>query len=784
MSAANLYTAGYRDLVSVIPPKAELAPTTKIRLESRGKAPGKQRLDGRWVGYPFLTADPPTPRDIRQWTEWGANVGIQGRHFPGLDIDSEDATLTKFVVQEAVRFLGDAPVRTSREPRRLLVYRTDNPFPRQRAAISFRGQEHMIEMLGEGRQYLVHGYHPSGTEYGWEKQPLWGWAPDTLTPVDAEKVQAFFEHLKARLGGRAEVRIIGSDADKEPPPPQESLLAPSLDLLREVVEAIPNDYPDRETYIRVGYAVKAAAGPSREGEAFDIWSAWASKWEHGSNEPETMAADWSGMKGPYRSGWDYLQGMRGAASVVAAAEFAADPDADPEDAPSGGAAPRKVADADNAQRLVEMHGDKIRYVVQWGRWLVWQDGRWVEDPYDVYVSKLAMDVGHSLREQAASLFGKEAEALFKLGTQALQTSRIANMVRLARSFPSVQIHHEQLDADPWLLGVRNGVVDLRTGKLRGSKPEDLVTMQCPVDYRPAAQAPRWEQAMEEWFPDAETRAYVQRLAGAALHGGQKDHIFVIDHGHGRNGKGTYTRAVQRVLGPYCVLVHKDLLAGTRDQHDTVKAALFRARLAFASETQRRVRLREESIKALTGGDRIQARRMREDPWEFNPTHMLRLNTNYLPQVNGRDEGIWRRIRVVEWISDFEGREDKGLDDRLAAEAPGILRWMIEGCIAWQERGLDEPEAVLEATADYRSNEDTCTKLAADSGWEFGEGYEARGAEVQQQVNRWKQATGSDMPYAEVTRWLETDMACSRTRTRHGIVWRGIRTPEGEDEWET
>ena len=780
MSAAHLFTAGYTDLVSVIPPKADLAPTTKIKLDSRGKAPGKRRLDGRWTGYPFLSSGPVTARDIREWTNWKANVGIQGKHFPGLDVDSEDATLTQFIVQEALSFLGPAPVRTSREPRRLLVYRTDEPFARVRAIITYRGKSHVIEMLGDGRQYLVHGAHPSGTDYGWEGKPLWQWPPGTLAAVDQGKVLEFFAHLRAKLGNRADVLIAGTEADPtEPPPPQESLLAPSLELLREVVDAIPNDYDDRETYIRVGYAVKAAAGPDHAGEAFDIWSAWASRWEHGANEPETMAADWAGMKPPYKTGWAYLQSMRGAAAVVAASEFAADPGGEE---PASKAAPREMADADNARRLVALHGDRLRFVVQWGRWLVWQDGRWVEDPYDVYVSRLAMDVGHMLREQATGMLGKEGEALFKAGTQALHTARISNMIRLARSFPEVQIHHEQLDVNPWLLGVRNGVVDLQTGKLREAEPEDLVTMQCPVDYRPDAKATRWEKALEEWFPDEETRGFVQRLAGAALHGGQKDHIFVIDYGHGRNGKGTYTRAVQRVLGPYCVLVHKDLLAGTRDQHDTVKAALFRARLAFAAETQRRVRLREESIKALTGGDRIQARRMREDPWEFNPTHMLRLNTNYLPQVNGRDEGIWRRIRVVEWISNFEGREDNELDDRLAVEAPGILRWMIDGCLAWQERGLDEPEAVQEATLRYRRDEDACNKMAADSGWEFGPEHSARGSEVQQQVNRWKQSTGSDLPYAEVTAWLETDMGCSRQRTRQGIVWRGVRTPEGEDEW--
>src|SRR5439155_11202182 len=183
-----------------------------------------------------------------------------------------------------------------------------------------------------------------------------------------------------------------------------------------------------------------------------------------------------------------------------------------------------------------------------------------------------------------------------------------------------------------------------------------------------------------WFPDAEVRAYVHRLAGAALVGAQFDHLFVIHYGGGGYGKGTFTRHLQAVLGPYAVEVHLSLLVEQRhSEHDTVKADLFRRRLAVAVETERRVKLAEASVKNLTGGDRIRARRMREDPWAFDPTHALWLQTNHLPEISGRDDGIWRRVRVVKWEASFKRTQDPTLDPTLDAEASGILRWLVEGC---------------------------------------------------------------------------------------------------------
>lgn len=453
-----------------------------------------------------------------------------------------------------------------------------------------------------------------------------------------------------------------------------------------------------------------------------------------------------------------------------------------------------LTDTGNAARLIDMHGERLHYVPQWGRWLVCgADGFWNIDHRDIHVRELAKDVGRALKEEAAACRDEtRAKQLFKFAWRSLNSHGVSGMVDLARGVEGVPLDHERLDTDGWLLGVENGVVDLRTGTLRPASGADLITLRAPVVYDPHAIAPRWMQAMEEWFPDPELRAYVKRVAGSALVGGQRDHALIIHYGDGRNGKGTFTRAIQHVLGPYFVVIHLSLLVQTRHaEHDTVKAELFRRRLAVASETERRVKLNESSVKNLTGGDRITARRMREDPWEFDPTHSLWLQTNHLPEISGRDTGIWSRIRVVKWEATFTGaKQDRDLDATLRAEAPGILRWLVEGCREWQEHGLAEPEAVVRETLAYRQKEDVLTRFAADVGLEFRTDLEIQAGELQELLTDWAQEEGVRPPTQDVGGWLRENGATKAQRrvrvdgqTKRRKFWVGVGIDDGQHEIE-
>lgn len=453
-----------------------------------------------------------------------------------------------------------------------------------------------------------------------------------------------------------------------------------------------------------------------------------------------------------------------------------------------------LTDTGNATRLVELHGNGLHYIAPWGKWLAWSDAelRWNLDHRDVRVRELAKDVGKALKVEANDEpDDARSKKIFAFARRSLNAHGISGMVDLARGIHGIPLDHEALDSDGWLLGVMNGCIGLNTGQLQTARPSDLMTLQAPVKWDEDAKAPRWEQALEEWFPAPEVRAYVKRVAGSALVGAQRDHVFVIHYGGGRNGKGTFVRAVFRALGPYCRVIHLSLLVEQKySQHDTVKAELFRARLAVASETQRRVKLDEANIKNLTGGDRITARRMREDPWEFDPTHSLWLQTNHLPEIGGRDRGIWSRIRVVKWETTFaEEDQDSSLDERLATEAPGILRWLVEGCLEWQQHGLDEPESVIRETLAYRNAEDVFSRFADDVGLAFRPGLEIQAGAFQELLTDWAKGEGIDPPAKEVGTWLRenearqarqyiTDPAGKRKRARY---WVGVGINDGNHE---
>jgi putative DNA primase/helicase len=469
-----------------------------------------------------------------------------------------------------------------------------------------------------------------------------------------------------------------------------------------------------------------------------------------------------------------------------------DPDDDPATDIGSASSHLRLNDTDNSTRLIDLHGDRLRFVTKWGAWIVWDGTRWIVDRNRVAITELAKDVSRVLYREASET--RDPDTAKKLGRWADQSAtrgRISSMIELARGIDGVAISHDELDADPWLFGVTNGYIDLRKGTYHPPDPDKLMTMQASVAYDPGAEAPRWEQALREWFPDEEVRRFVQRLSGHALSGDPRsDHIFVIHHGDGRNGKGTFMRAHKHVLGPYYVTPDKSLLVQKRhEQHPTVKARLYGARLAVASETEHRERLNEAQVKNLTGRDPINARRMREDEWEFEPTHSFWLQTNYLPEISGSDTGIWSRIKVVPWTETFTNGGDGDLDVTLAGEVSGILNWMIAGCLDWQAEGLSDPDAVIRATLDYRATEDVLTRFATDTGIQFARSHTVVDAELKARIGQWATDEGVDKPDAKkINTWMKAN-GCREGRenytkddgkTSKRKIWKGARFQRPND----
>src|SRR6266851_1549366 len=300
--------------------------------------------------------------------------------------------------------------------------------------------------------------------------------------------------------------------------------------------------------------------------------------------------------------------------------------------------------------------------------------------------------------------------------------RINAMLDMARSEPSIPILPDQMDHDPSLLNCPNGTLEVRTGMLREHRRGDYLTKLCPTPYHKEATCPVFMKFLKTIFGgNAELIVFTQRVFGRCLSGDVSEQILPILWGVGANGKSTLVNAMMEVMGQdYAMKANADLLMVSRsERHPTEIAQLFGKRLVIASESAEGRRLNESLIKDLTGGERMRGRRMHEDFWEFDPTHKVFLITNYKPEVRGTDDGVWRRIRLIPFTQRFwdpnepscpdsvppEAIADKTLPDKLRQEYPGILAWLLRGCLDWQRDGLTLPEAVQIATAEYRSSQD-------------------------------------------------------------------------------
>ncbi len=440
----------------------------------------------------------------------------------------------------------------------------------------------------------------------------------------------------------------------------------------------------------------------------------------------------------------------------------------------------RLTDVGNASRFIEQADGTVRYVHGWGRWIVYRAGVWVLDPNGAMVVEAAKAVAEALMALVPQCSRDERERVFRAALRAESKGALSAMVELARGIPGVIVDHEDLDADPSILNVVNGTVDLRTGELRPHNPDDLCTQQCPVDYDPDAAAPVWDACLATWQPDLEIRDYLQREAGAGATGYSTE-TCSIHHGGGGNGKSKYFGALQSALGPYSIEPHKSLLVTSRhEQHATVLASLFRCRLAVASETEATDRLDDAQVKNLTGGDRLRARRMREDEWSFAPSHTLCMFSNYRPKVRGQDEGVWRRVRLIPWdVTIPEDQRDEHLTEKLMAELPGILRWIVQGAQKYLGEGLGAPDKVKVATAGYRANEDTVARFIAAAGIVFT----AHGTIPSSVLTEVHEAFCADSGLAvrshwqDVAKYLETHGAEPRRNGSRGRFWSGISLQE-------
>lgn len=351
-----------------------------------------------------------------------------------------------------------------------------------------------------------------------------------------------------------------------------------------------------------------------------------------------------------------------------------------------------------ALKFAARHAHNLRYVAMWNKWLRWDGTRWAFDD-----TKKAFSLSRDLcREVSIGVNkGREAKAIASAKTRAAVISLAGEDRRLAATV-------DQWDADPWLLNTPGGVIDLRTGKRRDHRPDDYMTKLAAVAPDASCPTPLWSKFLSTVTAgDADLQKFLARMCGYALTGSIDEHALFFLYGLGSNGKGVFVNTVSGVMGDYHhVAPIETFTESSTDRHPTELAMLRGARMVTAAETEEGRRWAESKIKVLTGGDPISARFMRQDFFEFTPQFKLIIAGNHKPGLRSVDEAIRRRFNMIPFsVTVPKAERDISLSEKLKSEWPGILAWMIEGCISWQNNRLAPPSAVIEATKNYLEAED-------------------------------------------------------------------------------
>lgn len=358
--------------------------------------------------------------------------------------------------------------------------------------------------------------------------------------------------------------------------------------------------------------------------------------------------------------------------------------------------PPAFTDEALALRFTDLHKDRLRYVAAWGRWYLWNGATWHPDE-----TMLAFDLARTICREASAECNDDSVA-----STVAAARTVAAVERLAKADRSHAATVDQWDADPWLLNTPGGVVDLRTGRMRSHRPGDYLTKVTAVT--PGGECPLWLSVLEKVTNnDTDLQVFIQRVVGYSLTGSIREHALFFAFGTGANGKGVVINTITGIMNTYATVASIDVFTASQtDRHPTDLAMLRGARLVTAQETEEGRRWAEARIKAMTGGDPITARFMRQDFFTFEPRFKLLIAGNHKPGLRNIDEAIRRRFNLIPFAVKIPVAErDQNLPEKLRAEWPGILKWAIQGCLDWQQQGLSPPKAVRDATAEYLDAED-------------------------------------------------------------------------------
>jgi putative DNA primase/helicase len=580
-------------------------------------------------------------------------------------------------------------------------------------------------VLGAGQQFVAYGYHPdTGLPYTWyldgEPSALTRFSRDALPELTCDAAIGWANRFDEMAGSLGWKLIADPSRATKNAKPAARLAGKRLDVrdeeLEEVVSAIP-DPQDYNQWIRVGMCLRHQAEDPQAGLV--IWKKWSSQ----AANFDSDACDRKWTTFCHEGKETYLTGK----TLYRLAGRPA-PDRDT-------AADLPLSEDAVARAFAERHVENLRYDHDLGKWMYFDGVRWQKEKTELALD-YARDICRELRTECADT--RAANALSR-------ASSAAAVERLARSDRTFAVVSDIWDKDRFLLGTPGGTVDLCSGVLRPTCREHCITMITAVaplaSCSPEVDMPVfWKFLKEVTSGDMEVINYLQRFGGYCLTGDTREQMLLFVHGPGGNGKSLFQSIIAEIIGEYAWTAPPEMFTSSRsERHPTELASLRGKRLVIASENETGKAWAEVRIKQVTGGDRITARLMRQDFFEFDLRAKFFFVGNNQPTLKQVDEAMKRRFHVLEFAYSPD-KPDKGLAAKLKPEWPAILRWLIDGCLAWQREGLAPPEAIVAATEEYFDEQDV-VKEWLELSCEIGPDYAVANMDIKESFQQFSQSRG-------------------------------------------
>lgn len=437
----------------------------------------------------------------------------------------------------------------------------------------------------------------------------------------------------------------------------------------------------------------------------------------------------------------------------------------------------RLSDLGNGQRLAHRLQGKAHWCGPMKRWFVHDGQRWNSDALE-YLMRWSKESVLAMYDAASALPDKARTDLLKHAMKSESERALKAGINLAASEDGIPILPEAFDTDPMLLNVENGTIDLTTGHLRPHDPKDLISKMAAVTFDPAAECPHWLAFLDQIFEgDAERIAYIQKAFGYSLSGKTSERIVLFLYGSGKNGKSTLVNVVATIMADYHHKTPVETIMAKRNDGGIPNdiAALKGARFVTASETEENRRLNVAKVKDMSGNEVLTARFLHGEFFNFRPQFKLWLSTNHKPIIPGNDRAMFDRCKLVPFDYRVPDDEiDPDIEQKLLAEAPGILNWLLAGCLAWQRDGLRAPDSVVEAIEQYRAEMDQVGVFIADR-CVVGANYRATSAALYAAYKAWCEVNGERQQSAtwfgrqlSEREFAQIQDGAKRTRVRVGI----------------